>query len=104
MTDHTLIYAYQRYVDTTCHECGGYTLECRDPANRNVYVASTDIYCHRKAAIDEVTKAENFKPESGQLLSVAPVDEDLVTLPGFLLYSDSHTPEVPEADQGEAEE
>lgn len=83
--DHLLIFAYQRYLDTTCPECGGYVLECRNPANRGVYEVTQDAYCFRKAALEDVTRAEKFEPENGQLFSVRAIDPEIVTRPGLVL-------------------
>ena len=83
--DHLLIFAYQRYLDTTCPECGGYVLECRNAANRGVYEVTQDAYCFRKAALEDVTRAEKFEPENGQLFSVRAIDPEIVTRPRLVL-------------------
>lgn len=74
-----LLLSYQKYVDTTCPECGGYVIECRNPANKGVYEVSTDVYCYRKQALEDTTRAEKFKAENGQLFSVHAIDESIVT-------------------------
>lgn len=76
--DHLLVFAYQRYLDTTCPECGGYVVECRNPDNRGVYEVDRSAYCYRKQALEEVTRAEKFDPEHGQLFSVREIDESIV--------------------------
>jgi hypothetical protein len=77
--DHLLIFAYQRYLDTICPECGGYVVECRNPDNKGVYEVLTDSYCYRKEALEDVTRAEKFKAENGQLFSVREIDPDIIT-------------------------
>lgn len=81
--DSLLIYAYQRFVDTTCSECGGYVFECRDPDNQHKYVVDTNGACYRKEALDDVTRAKDYKPKNGQVLRVAPIDDDLISWPTF---------------------
>ena len=97
--DHLLIFAYQLYLDTTCPECGGYVLECRNPANRGVYEVAQDAYCYRKAALEDVTRAEKFEPENGQLLSVCEIDPGIVARPGLVLQSGQDA--LAEADDGQ---
>lgn len=77
--------AYQRYLDTTCSECGGYVLECRNPDNNGVYTVNQDAYCYRTAELHSVTRADNFKAEDGQLLRVEEIDADVVTRPPLSL-------------------
>ena len=84
--DHLLILAYQRYLDTTCSECGGYALECRNPENNGVYTVVDDTYCYRAAELHSVTRAAGFKPDDGQLLYVEEIDADVVTRPPFSLF------------------
>lgn len=72
--------------------------ECRNPSNRNKYVTSLDKYCYRQAAVDETTKRDKFKPEHGQLISVQPVDEGLITRSGLTLHGTQHTAQI--ADSG----
>lgn len=83
--DHLLVLAYQRYLDTTCPECGGYVVECRNPANKGVYEVLTDSYCYRKEALEDVTHAEKFKAENGQLFSVREIDPSIVSRGGLAL-------------------
>jgi hypothetical protein len=91
--DHLLLLAYQRYLDTTCPECGGYVLECRDPDNRGVYEVALDAFCYRKQALEDVTRAEKFEAEHGQLFSVRPIDESIVKRPALTIHGgeDAHT-------------
>lgn len=77
--DHLLVLAYQRYLDTTCSECGGYVLECRDSANAGVYEVVQDQFCYRKAALEEVTGRKDWESEPGQVLSVQAIDPAVVT-------------------------
>ena len=102
--DHLLIFAYQRYLDTTCPECGGYVLECRNPANRGVYEVTQDAYCFRKAALEDVTRAEKFEPENGQLFSVRAIDPEIVTRSGLVLQRGEDTATEADHDQGDANE
>lgn len=91
--------AYQRYVDTTCAECGGYVLECRNPANRGVYEVDTGTYCYRKQALEDVTRAEKFEAEHGQLFSVRPIDESVVSRPTLTLHSGKDANAEPGGDE-----
>lgn len=82
--DHLLAFAYQLYLDTKCGECGGSVFECRNPDNAGVFEA-LDVTCHRKAAVDDRTGQQGFKPEPGQMFYAAPIDEDLVSGSGVTL-------------------
>ena len=93
--DHLLILAYQRYLDTTCAECGGYALECRNPENNGVYTVNTDAYCYRTAELHSVTRADGYTPEDGQLLRVEEIDADVVTRPPWSLPA----PSAPDEDE-----
>ena len=94
--DHLLIFAYQRYQDTTCPECGGYVLECRDEANRGVYTVASGT-CFRKAEVDETTGRDGYKPEPGEVLRIEEIDADIVTRPAWSLPAasdeDQHEPD-----------
>lgn len=81
--DHLLILAYQRYLDLTCTECGGFVLECRNAEHKGVYEVDQTITCYRKQALDDVTKAKDYKPENGQVLSVRPIDDSLIKESGL---------------------
>jgi hypothetical protein len=98
--DHLLIFAYQRYLDTLCPECGGYVVECRNPANRGVYEVDQSGYCYRKQALEDVTRAEKFEAEHGQLFSVRPIDESIVHRGGLVLQGG----EDADSESGEHEE
>lgn len=97
--DHLLIFAYQRYLDTTCPECGGYVIECRNPENKGVYEVTTDAYCYRKEALEDTTRAEKFKPENGQLFRVREIDESIVKRGGLVLQGREDA--TAEADSGD---
>lgn len=68
--------------------------ECRNKSNRNKYVADLENYCYRQAAVDDVTKRDKWKPANGQLISVQPIDEDLITRTGLSLNRFEYTPQV----------
>lgn len=74
-----MLMAYQKYIDTTCPECGGYVVECRNPDNKGVYEVATDRFCYRKMALEDTTRAEKFSPENGQLFTVREIDESIVS-------------------------
>lgn len=97
--DHLLIFAYQRYLDTLCPECGGYVVECRNPDNRGVYEVDQSGYCYRKMALEDVTRAEKFKPEHGQLFSVREIDAGIVARSGLVLQGREDA--LPESDGGD---
>lgn len=81
--DHLLILAYQRYLDLTCNECGGFVLECRNAQHKGVYEVDQTVTCYRKQALEDVTKAKDYKPENGQVLSVRAIDESLIRESGL---------------------
>ena len=98
--DHLLIFAYQRYLDTICPECGGYMLECRNPANQGVYEVNTDLYCYRKEALEDTTRAEKFKAENGQVFNVKEIDASLVSRAPLPLNGGQHSAQVSDHDEG----
>ena len=97
--DHLLIFAYQRFQDTTCPECGGYVLECRDEKNRGVYTVASGT-CFRKAEVDEATGRDGYKAEPGEVLRIEEIDADIVTRPALSLFEGGEGA-LTEPDEGE---
>lgn len=54
-----------------------------------MYVVNDEAYCYRAAELQSVTRADNFKPDDGQLLRVEEIDADVVTRPAWLLLNGS---------------
>jgi len=75
--DRLLAFAYQLYLDLVCPACGGNVQVCRNDSNEGIFEA-LDTKCHRRAAVDERTGQQGFKPEPGQMFYASPIDDGLV--------------------------
>lgn len=69
-------------------ECGRPKVECRNEANRGLYVAA-DVTCYAQAAVEEHTGQEKFKPDPGQRFYATEIDEELITRRAFAPLSDA---------------
>jgi len=83
-----LEFAYTLYVEGMC-SCGRPKFECRNDANRGLYIAA-DITCHAQAAVEEHTGQEKFKAEPGQRFYAEEIDSDLITRRTFAVLPDAH--------------
>ena len=81
-------FAYTLYVEGMC-SCGRPKFECRNDANRGLYIAA-DITCHAQAAVEEHTGQEKFKAEPGQRFYAEEIDSDLITRRTFAVLPDAH--------------
>ena len=80
-------FAYTLYVEGMC-SCGRPKFECRNDANRGLYIAA-DITCHAQAAVEEHTGQEKFKAEPGQRFYAEEIDSDLITRRTFAVLPDA---------------
>jgi len=82
-----LEFAYTLYVEGMC-SCGRPKFECRNDANRGLYIAA-DVTCHAQAAVEEHTGQEKFKADPGQRFYAEEIDSDLITRRTFAVLPDA---------------
>ena len=80
-------FAYTLYVEGMC-SCGRPKFECRNDANRGLYIAA-DVTCHAQAAVEEHTGQEKFKADPGQRFYAEEIDSDLITRRTFAVLPDA---------------
>ena len=68
--------------------CGRPKFECRNDANRGLYIAA-DVTCHAQAAVEEHTGQEKFKADPGQRFYAEEIDSDLITRRTFAVLPDA---------------
>lgn len=85
--DRLLEFAYTLYLDGLC-DCGRPKHECRNDANRGLYVVA-DTTCYAQAAIEEHTGQKDFKPEPGQRFYAVEIDDELITRRAFPPFADT---------------